>query len=138
VNYSVETERALLELLEEHDLGAGVTFSDHELVSSRSYLGNAKVQLLANRNLDDRTRYHFSQMVERGYAKTLSDCDDWTQYSIAPQGHDRLEWHRQNTFWHRSKRFVAGVFEKAAASIITPIIVSVLTVLVMKYLGLNQ
>ena len=140
MKYDLENEKRLLLLLEREDEGVGVTFSDHAYLkeTARHYRKDQIEEYCNNHDLTDGDRYHFDKMKNVGLVKEHSAAPESIQIGLTLLGHERLEQHRQNVLWRRFVRLISNVFEKTATSIIVPIVVSVVTVLVMRYLGLEK
>ena len=138
MRYLPAKEKDLLELLEKHDDGDGLEFSDHKLFKGPGYSEAQRVEYLANHDLDDSVRYHFDRMAQSGFVTRTAACAEWSTYELTLQGHERLESFRQNTLLKKIMRLVGGWLDKAMTSIFMPILVAVLTVFIMNYLGLNE
>ncbi|MCE8547834.1 hypothetical protein KBY25_18610 [Ruegeria pomeroyi] len=138
MKYELGREKALLELLEEQDHGSGVDFSDHAYLNRHNYSSEQREKYLANHDLDANSRYHLERMAENGFVNPSVETPEWSTYSLTLLGHDRLEVHRKNTLIRKAARVIGGWIDKAMTSVFLPILVSVLTVLIMNYFGLNE
>ena len=138
VRYEIAIEKRLLLLLESEDSGQGVRFSDHEFINSVSYSTEQKERCLANHDLTTSRRYHLERMMENALVGEREGTDASTVFFLTTAGHKRLDWHRQNTPFRKLVRWLNEKIDKALTSVILPIVVSVLTVIVLNYLGLAQ
>ena len=127
----------LLLKFEADDDGDGLSFYDHEYVSSNNYDLDFKNRALSFPNLDPKTRYHLKNMAERGQLDEHESTAEWSRYSLTALGHDVIEIHRQNAFYKRALRLITSWMDKAMTSILLPIVVSVLTVLALRFFDLE-
>ncbi|KQI71652.1 hypothetical protein AN191_11730 [Loktanella sp. 5RATIMAR09] len=127
----------LLMLIEDEDSGQGVDFSDHDYVSSHNYANDQKAVFLSNHDLSSRTKAHLDFLAEEGKITERSGRPECTTYSVSSFGHRALQEHRDNIWYKRTWKALVRWMDKAMTSILLPIVVSILTVYLLKYLDLD-
>ncbi|MEG3660812.1 hypothetical protein [Celeribacter halophilus] len=83
-------------------------------------------------------QYHTELLVNSGCIHEQPVGNQASILKLTMSGHERIKWHRENTVARRILRWIQGFVDGALKSVLTPIIVSVVTVCVLNYLGLNQ
>ena len=139
MKYELSDEKAVLSLHEVQAPNSEVTWV-YKLTAAERMLPKSAPgpsQLAEGEHPADPDRqYMLKQMKERGFLAVSNDYKQGVKTRLTPAGHDRLLWHRENTWLGRIGRAIWSVADMALSSIVTPIVVSVLTVLVMKWLDL--
>src|SRR6056297_1093128 len=129
VKYEVARERRLLELLEAEDEGHGVEFSDHSYIRKGGFSGADR--FLQMHDLSAGTAYHLRLMENVWYVERSGVTDTSETYSLTLTGHERLNWHRDQDYLPRTKRWLGTTLGVLFTSIVIPVLVSVFTVLAL-------
>lgn len=78
-------------------------------------------------------------LIERGLLTGENMLDiSWVDLRLTEKGYSRLDYFNSQKLGVRIKNGLLKVFDRVLASIVTPIIVSLLTVLALNHLGLSK
>jgi len=138
VRYDNSKELGFLELLETNDDGQGVEFYDIEYMNSQNFDYDYKEKANSAQNLSPDTKYALRIMESDGLISEKWRHDEGVCYLLTAEGHRKLGWHRSNTLASRILRHLKMLLENSTKSVLLPILVTVLTVLALRFLGLSD
>ncbi len=133
-----EMERSLLELLESEDQGEGIAFSNKKEMAKRTWREDIQESINSNHDLTPDIQYHLYKMYDAGSVLCKFERDWEVVFEITAFGHQRLEYIRNNSGINKVIRVVGGWLDNAMSSIFMPIVVSVVTVFVLRYFELDS
>ena len=125
--------RDLIFKIEAEDVGEEVQFFDSEL---SGFPEDFQKKAAHGPKLDEKTRYHLREMETRGWIGFI-EAQGFSYAKMLPQGHAAADFFRSNSWWRRGGRYLARWSDRILQSVVVPIVVSVVTVLVLRYFGLD-
>jgi len=134
VEYFLKDEKDFLTKIQANDNGEGLDFvhvGEFELFEEGNHPEDTY-------SCTKEELYLIQQLEQRGFVDRRWETKEGFNVGLTPLGHDQIEWHRSNTFFRKGFRWLGSWADKVLASIVTPILVSILTVLALRYLGLTK
>ena len=136
MKYDVETEKGILLKLEANNDVNGYWFSNHRMLE-KPLREDIREKISSRDDLNPDVEYHLSQMLTAEFVVFKHSTEYETLVAMLPSGHIRLDWHRNNTRIKRTLRWLSAKIDMALTSVFLPIVVSILTVVAMRTLGLD-
>ena len=136
MKYDFDTEKSILLKLENSNDVNGYWFSNHRILE-RQLREDVRETILSHDDLTPEMDYHLGLMRQSGLVIFTHSNELETLVAMQPSGHTRLDWHRNNTPIRRTLRWFSAKIDLALTSIFLPIVMSILTVVAMRTVGLD-